>query len=139
MFKNKQDTNNAARLLFVSFCPRSSIKGSCTLATISPCVCLSVTVGVLWKLMKELSLFWARELSFILSYTVLKRNSPKIRVLPSGTLFQSSDLENVASAYRLSKRVIDLARRSGRSERDKLDRRRSTKLIIPPISDARPL
>ena len=103
------------------------------------CVSLSVTVGVLWKLMKELSLFWARELSFILSYTVLKGNSPKIRVLPSGTLFQSSDLENVASAYRLSKRVIDLARRSGRSERDKLDRHRSTKLIIPPISDARPL
>ena len=27
----------------------------------------------------------------------------------------------------------------GRSERDKLDRRRSTKLTIPPSSDARPL
>jgi len=30
-------------------------------------------------------------------------------------------------------------KKGGRSERDKLDRRRSTKLTIPPSSDARPL
>ena len=42
-------------------------------------------------------------------------------------------------AYRSSKRVINLARKGGRSERDKLGSRRSTKLIIPPSSDARPL
>jgi len=42
-------------------------------------------------------------------------------------------------AYRSSKRVIDFARQGGRSERDKLDRRRSTMLTIPPSFDARPL
>ena len=35
--------------------------------------------------------------------------------------------------------VINLARKSGRSKRDKLDLRRSTKSTIPPSSDARPL
>ena len=50
------------------------------------------------------------------------------------------DVEHFATAYRSSKRVISLARqRWRRSERDKLDRRRSTKLIIPQNSDARPL
>ena len=34
----------------------------------------------------------------------------KIRVLPSGTLLQTPDLENIATAYRSSKRAIDLAR-----------------------------
>ena len=49
--------------------------------------------------------------SFHLSYTVLKeiRVYSKIRVLPSGTLSQTPDLENFASVYRLSKRVINLA------------------------------
>jgi len=37
----------------------------------------------------------------------------------------SPDIEHFASAYRSSKRVINLARQRGRSERDKLDRRRS--------------
>ena len=60
--------------------------------------------------------------------------SPKIRALFSGTLSQNLDLENFASACQLSKRVIDLG---GRSERDKLDSRRSTKLTIPPSSDSR--
>jgi len=45
----------------------------------------------------------------------------------------------LATAYRSSKRVIDLARHGGHPERDKLDRRRSTKLTVPPSSDARPL
>jgi len=63
--------------------------------------------------------------------------SPKIRV---SLLSQTPDLENFASAYLSSKRVVDLAReRWRRLGRDKLGRRRSTKLIIPPSSDARPL
>ena len=33
-----------------------------------------------------------------------------MRLLPSGTLSQTLDIENYASAYRWSKRVIDLAR-----------------------------
>jgi len=56
--------------------------------------------------------FLAREL-FPLSYSVLKGNSDisKNKVLPSGTLSQTltPDLENFASAYRSSKRVINLA------------------------------
>ena len=68
------------------------------------------------------------------------RVSPKIRVLPSGTLFQTPDFKKFAWAYRSSKRVIDLAReRRTRSESDKLGRRRSKKLTVPPSSDARPL
>jgi len=34
----------------------------------------------------------------------------KIKVLPSGTLLQTLDLENFATAYRSSKRVVNLAR-----------------------------
>jgi len=63
----------------------------------------------------------------------------KITVLLSRTLSQTPDLQNFASAYRSSKRVIDLAWQGGCSERDKLDRRRSAKLTVPPSSDARPL
>jgi len=53
----------------------------------------------------------------------------------------NSDLQNFVTAYRSSKRVINLAEKGRRSERDKLGRRRSTskKLMIPPSSDARSL
>jgi len=37
---------------------------------------------------------------------------------------KTPDLENFASAYRSSKRVIDVARQGGRYELDELDRRR---------------
>ena len=62
-----------------------------------------------------------------------------MRVVHSKTLSETPDVENFASVYRSSKCVIDLARQGGRSERDKLDRRRSTKLTIHLSSDARPL
>ena len=55
------------------------------------------------------------------------------------TLFKTPDLENFALAYLSSKHVINLAEKGGRSESDKLDRRRSTELTLPPSSDARPL
>jgi len=108
-------------------------------------VCLSVClsqVGVLSKRLNESSWFLARELH--LTYPTLcykKIQVPsKIRVLPSGTLLQTLDLENFATAYRSSKqRVINLARQGGRPERDKLVRRRSAKLTVPSSSDARPL
>jgi len=35
--------------------------------------------------------------------------------------------------------INDLAQQDGRSERDKLDRRRSTTLTVPASSDSRPL
>ena len=41
-------------------------------------------------------------------------------------MLQILDLENFATAYRLSKYVIKLAEKGGRSERDKLGRRWST-------------
>ena len=66
---------------------------------------------------------------FHLSYTALEGNS-KIRILTSGTLSQTSDLQNHASAYQSSKRVIDLAEEGECSEHDKLDRHRSTRLTI---------
>jgi len=73
-----------------------------------------------------------------LEYTVLSgiQVSTKISVLPSGTLSQNTDLENFATAYRSSKRAVNLARqRRRRSERDKLDRRRSAKLTISATVD----
>ena len=57
--------------------------------------------------------------------------STKIGVLPPGTVSQRHiDRRNVLSTW---------LEKGGSSERDKLDRRRSTKLIIPPSSDSRPL
>ena len=52
--------------------------------------------------------------------------------------FVATNSELKIIRYGVSKRVINLARESGRSERDKLERHRSTKLTIPPSSDARP-
>ena len=55
------------------------------------------------------------------------------------TLSQTPELQNFASAYRSPKRLIDLGRERWTPERDKLDRRPSTKLTIPPSSESRPL
>jgi len=91
------------------------------------CLCLSVTSrGILSKRMNESSWFWALELPSTRPTLCSKkiRVSPKIRVLPSGTLSQTPDLENFASAYRSSKRVMcyQLSSTTWRhSERDKLD------------------
>jgi len=76
--------------------------------------------------MNEPSYFFGTGASFQLSYTVLKGNSGifKIRVLPCGTLFQTLDIENFASANRSPKCAIDSARQGGRSQRDILDCRR---------------
>jgi len=60
----------------------------------------------------------------------------EVRVLSCG---KNSDLENFASAYQSLKCVIDLAQQGGRSERDKLDHRQSTKLAILLSSDGQPL
>ena len=77
------------------------------------------------------------EASFHPSYTALKVNS--VISKNKGTSLWNFVL-NSGLLLRSSKRVIDLAgRRWRRAERDKLGRRRSTKLTIPPSSDARPL
>ena len=80
--------------------------------SVSVCVRLS-QVGVLSKRMNESGWFLAWELHSTyptLCYKEIHVLS-KIRVglLPSGILLQTSDLENFATAYRSSKRVINLA------------------------------
>jgi len=93
-------------------------------------LCLSVSLshrlsqaGVLSKLLNESSWFLARDL------TCVKRKFEYLQksVLSSGTLSQTLDLENFASAYRSWKRVIE---KGGRSERDTLDRRWSIKAVF---------
>jgi len=66
-----------------------------------PSVCIRLSqVGVLSKRLKKSSWFLARGASFNLPNTVFKkiRVSPKIKVLPSGTLPRTLDLENIATA-----------------------------------------
>ena len=77
------------------------------------------------------------EASFDQSYTVLRKS----RYLQNkGTsvwnFFLASGLLHGIS---IAEHAINLARHGGRWQRDKLDRRRSTKLTVPPSSDARPL
>jgi len=62
--------------------------------------------------------------------------------LDSGTLLHTLDLENSAMTGQSLKSVIKLhgsSEKGGRSQRDKLEHRRSTKLTIPPSSNTRPL
>ena len=106
------------------------------------CLCLvSVTSRYSVERVERIGLVLAWELLFTFPTLCSKEIQvpSKIRLLPSGTLLQTLDVEDFATACRSSKRVINLAREGGRSERDKLRRRRSAKLIIPPSSDARPL
>jgi len=82
-------------------------------------VCLSVRVrvrlsqvGVLSKRMNESGWCLAKEVHSTYSTLCCKEiHVPsKIRVLPSGILLQTLELEKFATAYRSSKRVINLAR-----------------------------
>jgi len=77
-------------------------------------VCLSVTSRSSVETAECIELVFAWEL--LSTHPALRQKqilvSPKIRVLPSGTLSQTPYLENFALVYRTSKRVIDLARES---------------------------
>jgi len=101
-------------------------------------VSVSVTSQCSIELTGRIELLFGMKASFDLSYTLCYMEiwvPPKIRVLPSGTLPQTLYFEckNIVTKHRSSKCVINLA------QSDKLDCRRSTKLTIPPSSDARPL
>ena len=83
--------------------------------------------------------------SFDLSYTVLSGNS--VISKNKGTSLWSLELCSTFG-HKISPRYIDLLNvyvlstwleKGGRSGRDKLDRRRSTKLTVPPSSDSQPL
>ena len=82
-------------------------------------VCLSVTLSVCHKSVfyrngwTDRAGFWHVCFFQAVLYTLWRKEiqvSTKIRVLPPGTLCQSPILETFASAYRSSKRVINLAR-----------------------------
>jgi len=83
---------------------------------VSLCVCLSVCLSVTSPCSvetdKRIGWFLARELPSTCPTVCFKEIQvpSKIRVLPSVTLLQTLDLENFATAYRSSKRVIDFAR-----------------------------
>ena len=97
------------------------------------CVCLTVTGRCSIEMYGRVGSNWLLAFRLLSTYSTLHGNwciYKKVRVRPSGTLSKTADLGHFASAYRSSKHVI---------ERDKLDRRRSTELTIPPSSDARPL
>jgi len=83
--------------------------------------------------------------SFDLSYTVLSGNS--VISKNKGTSLWSLELCSTFG-HKISLRYIDFLNvyvlstwleKGGRSGRDKLDRRRSTKLTVPPSSDSQPL
>ena len=78
---------------------------------LSVCLCLS-QVGVLSKRLNESGWFWARELLSTYSTLCFKEIQipSNVSVLPSGTVHQTLDLENLATAYQSSKRFINLAR-----------------------------
>ena len=80
---------------------------------VSVCVCLA-QAGVMSKRMNESGRFLAWQLPCTCRPLCYKevRVPSTIRVLPSGTLLQTLDLEvrTFASAYRSSKRVINFAR-----------------------------
>jgi len=109
-------------------------------AVLAMALCPSVTSWSSTKTAERIELVFGMWASFHPSYTVLKGNSVISKnkstslwnfVLNSGLTKFRHGISIVETCYQLEK--------GGRSKHDKLDRRRSTKLIIPPSSDARPL
>jgi len=75
-------------------------------------VSVSVTIRSFIEAAERIGLGFGIGASFDLSYTGFKeiRVPLKIRILPAETSLQTVDIENVATAYRSSKRIINLAR-----------------------------
>jgi len=118
----RRNASATARVLAMTLCP-----------SVSVAVCLS-QVGVLSKWMDRSSWFLACRLLSTYHTLCCKevQVSTKIKALPSWT--SSQNLDFVKNLLRC------IARRNVFSVQfDKLDRRRSAKLTVPPSSDARPL
>jgi len=83
------------------FLPRDATRYATAVYAVVVClsVCPSVTSRYCTETTGRIELFWGMEASFHLSHTVLQ-GSPKIIVLPSVTLSQTPDLENIATATR---------------------------------------
>jgi len=80
--------------------------------------------------------------SFHLSYTVLKGNSgiSKTKVTALWNFVPNSGLQKILLRQIHRRDVFSTKfEKGGRSERDKLNRRRSSRLTIPPSFDSRPL
>jgi len=100
-------------------------------------VCVSLSQGVLSKQMNESSWFLAWELLSTRLTHCVKR---KFRYLQNKDTFLWNFVPNLGLLkFCLGISIVETLEKSGRSERDKLDHRRSTKLTIPSSSDARPL
>ena len=86
--------------------------------------------------MNESSWFLARELpSTLPTYTVLKEKSVILK--NKGTSLWNFVINSGLRKFRNGISIVETyLEKGGRSERDKLGRRRSTKSIIPPSSDA---
>jgi len=96
----------ARRYASAALCPSVSVCLS---------VCLSVTSRCSIETTERIELVFGTELPSAFATLGYKeiRISRKTTILPSGTLSQTPDSkENFASAYRSSKRVVDLARES---------------------------
>ena len=96
----------------------------------SVCVCLSVISRCPVEMDGRIELF-LHEGSSVCIYTV----STKIRELSSRNLCQIADLKKFLRQIDCRNVLSTYLEKVGRSERDKLDRRRSTKLTIPPTLD----
>ena len=107
-----EPTKEAQHRLDTCFYPRDAMLARVLAMAVSVSVCLSVASRCSIETDERIELVLGTGASFRLSYTVLKGNSgiSKIRVLPSETVPNYTDLENFASVYRSSKRVIDFAR-----------------------------
>ena len=68
-------------------------------------VCLSVTSRSSIETAEQIGLIFGKGVPFDLSHTVLEG----LIQIPSRTFLQTLDLENFATAYRSTKRVINLA------------------------------
>ena len=104
-------------------------------------LCLCATVCHKSGVLSNRAGFWHTGASFHLSYNVLKGNLGiyKNNSTSSGTLSQTPDVRNLLRRIDRRNVLSTLLDKGGRSERNKLDRRRSAKLTIPPSPDVRPL
>jgi len=101
------------------------------------CVCVC-QVRVLSKRLNESNWFLARELPSTISYYVKR----KLGCLQKSRYFPLELCPKLRHMLRhISRRNVlsTQLEKDGRFKRDKLDRRRPTKLTMPPSSDARPL
>ena len=109
---------------------------------VSASVCPSATSRYSVETDERIELVFGMSAFFHPSYTVLKGNSviSKNKGTSLWNFVLNSGLTKILPRHIDRRNVLStLLEKGGRSERDKLGRRRSTKSIVPPCSDARAL